>query len=77
MNGDFVLEAGTWERVCTDSASFGGSTEIWGPARAFVNMLIKKNLILTIKSNLQLRCLGPNNKPKMAFYYSRDAFTRD
>ena len=34
-----VFEAGTWEKVCTDSAAHGGSTERVQTARAFVILL--------------------------------------
>ena len=36
MNGDLVFEAGTWTKICTGSAAFGGGTEKLLPARAFV-----------------------------------------
>ena len=39
MTGALVLEAGTWEQVCTQSTSFGGSIERTLSARAFVRLV--------------------------------------
>ena len=60
-----VFEAGTWEKVCTESASHGGTTERVQTARAFVihlNFFKKSRYFLKLQDGKYIYSCGGYDK---------------